>query len=308
MKPVDAPLRRSILITPGSRPDRIARAAASPCDGVVVDLEDGVAPQHKAAAREAARSVLATLDFGPRERAVRVNAPDSEELARDLELLAAAALDAVWVPKVEHVGQVERVASALPRASALVLSIETPRGLFAAADIAAAGAAASPRSALFFGSGDWCMETGARPAAQALQVPRSLIVAAAAAHDLQAIDAAYFLDPRDAEATRADAALARELGYDGKLVFHPLQIAPVNEVFSPAPAEVERAARLLAAFDEAQARGEGTAIVDGVFLAVDTVRPLRRVLWLAERLGIGTSGYAADPRTAADPHTGEPPP
>ena len=118
-------------------------------------------------------------------------------------------------------------------------------------------------------------------------MPRALIVAAAAAHGLQAIDAAYFLDPKDVAATRADARLARELGFDGKLVFHPDQIVPANEVFGPQPAEVQRARRLIDAFEAARNRGEGTLIVDGRFLAIDTVQPLRRVLWMADRLGPG---------------------
>jgi len=287
VKPFDAPVRRSVLITPGSRPQRIARAATSACDSVVIDLEDGVAPDAKPAARLAAAEALASLTFGGRERAVRVNGPDSEAIWHDFDALDVAHLDALWLPKVENPEQVVRIAALLPQGLPLVLSIETPRGLFAAAEIAAAGAAASPSSALFFGSGDYCMETGARPSAEGLRVPRALIVAAAAMHDLQAIDAAYFLDPKDVAATRADATLAREQGFDGKLVFHPAQIAPTNEVFAPDEAEVQRAARLLAAFEAARERGEGTVIVDGTFLAVDTVAPLRRVQWMAQRLGIG---------------------
>ena len=143
------------------------------------------------------------------------------------------------------------------------------------------------------------METGARPSAEGLRVPRALIVAAAAMHNLQAIDAAYFLDPKDVVATRADASLAREQGFDGKLVFHPAQIAPANEVFAPDESEVRRAARLLSAFDAARERGEGTLIVDGTFLAVDTVAPLRRVQWLARRLGIGAESNIQNKETHA---------
>lgn len=287
MKPVDAPIRRSVLITPGSRPERIARAAVARCDAVVIDLEDGVPANMKSQARILAARALASIDFGGRERAVRVNAPGTTELAQDLRALDFAMLDALWLPKVECPQQVHDLARALPHQLPLVLSIETPMGLFAALAIAAAGAAVSARSALFFGSGDYCMQTGAHPGAEGLRMPRALIVAAAAAHGLQAIDAAYFLDPKDVAATRADARLARELGFDGKLVFHPDQIVPANEVFGPQPAEVQRARRLIDAFEAARNRGEGTLIVDGRFLAIDTVQPLRRVLWMADRLGPG---------------------
>lgn len=286
MKPIDAPIRRSVLITPASRPERILRAARTPCDSVVIDLEDGVPAAAKSQARAHAVQALAGVDFGGRERAVRINAPGTAELAADLHALDLARLDAIWVPKVECAQQVLDLAAVLSRPLPLILSIETPAGLFAAEAIAAVGAAVDVRSALFFGSGDYCMETGARPGGAGLAVPRALIVAAAAAHRLQAIDAAYFLDPRDADATGADARIAREFGFDGKLVFHPDQIASTNEVFTPLPAEVHRARRLIHAFEAARDRGEGTLIVDGSFLAVDTVQPLRRVLWMADQLGL----------------------
>ena len=285
MKPIDAPIRRSVLITPGSRAERLRRGVELACDSLLIDLEDGVAPSAKEQARQSAIQALKTLEFGHKERAVRVNAPGSLELARDLEALDLSRIDTLWIPKVESAEQLGALQPALPKGLPVVVSIETPRGLFQAQHIAQAARALSARSALFFGSGDYCMETGARPSDEGLRVPRALIVAAAAMWELQAIDAAYFLDPKDAVATRADAVLAREHGFDGKLVFHPLQIAPVNAVFAPDTQEVMRAKRLLAAFDAANERGQGTVIVDGVFLAIDTVRPLRRVLWMAERLG-----------------------
>lgn len=286
MKPIDAPIRRSVLITPGSRPERVAAAASLGCDSVVIDLEDGVAPAARPAARLEAARALQGIDFGNKERAVRVNAPGTADLDADLSALVPVLtlIDSVWLPKVESAEQVTVIAARLPAALPLVLSIETPRGLFHATEIAAAGANAHARSALFFGSGDYCMETGARPGVESLRTPRAMIVAAAAMYNLQAIDAAYFLNPKDVEATRADAALAREMGFDGKLVFHPAQIAPANTVFAPDAQEIARASHLVNAFEQARQRGEGTLIVDGVFLAIDTVRPLQRLLWMADKL------------------------
>lgn len=286
MKPVDAAIRRSVLITPGSRPDRVRGAAALACDSVVIDLEDGVAPAAKQQARESINGLLADVDFAAKEKGVRINQPGTDECEADLVAIDFSKLDVVWVPKVESASQVESLSARLPKSLPLVLSIETPRGLFAAQDIAAAGALQSPRSALFFGSGDYCMETGAQPSAEGLRVPRALIVASAAMHDLQAIDAAYFLDPKDPTATRADAQLASEQGFDGKLLFHPTQIPVANEVFAPSAEEISRAQRLIDAFDAAQAKGQGTVVVDGAFLALDTVIPLRRTIWLAQRLGL----------------------
>jgi citrate lyase beta subunit len=286
VKPVDAAIRRSVLITPGSRPDRVKGAAALPCDSVVIDLEDGVAPAAKQQARESINGLLADVDFTNKEKGVRINQPGTRACSADLGIIDFTKLDVVWVPKVESASQVASLCSQLPKGLPLVLSIETPCGLFAARDIAAAGARQSPRCALFFGSGDYCMETGARPSAEGLRVPRALIVASAAMHNLQAIDAAYFLDPKDPVATRADAQLASEQGFDGKLLFHPAQIQVANEVFAPNAEEISRAQRLIEAFDAAQAEGQGTLVVDGAFLALDTAIPLRRTIWLAERLGL----------------------
>jgi citrate lyase beta subunit len=114
-------------------------------------------------------------------------------------------------------------------------------------------------------------------------VPRATVVAAAAA-GLQAIDAAYFTAVKDADATRADALVARELGFDGKVIFHPNQIAPCDAVFSPDPAEVAGAERIVAAHREALARGEGVAYVDGEFLAIDIVAMAARIIARARQV------------------------
>lgn len=286
-------LRRSLLIVPASRPERIAKAATLACDGIVMDLEDGVAPEQKPAARAAIAAALRQHDFGRRERLVRINAMGSRECDRDLAALDVERIDTLFVPKVEAAEEVRQLAAWLEAAESrvaraspvdIVATIETPRGLLNALAIAEA----SPRtSALFFGSGDYCAATGAAVSERSLAVPRALIVAAAAAARLQAIDAAYFLDVKDAAATRADALIARELGFSGKLLFHPNQIAPANDVFSPTPAEIARARRIVAAYADAKARGQGTAVVDGEFIAVDIALMAERVLALAAAIERG---------------------
>ncbi len=283
-------LRRSMLIVPGSRPERIAKAATLACDGVVMDLEDGVAPTQKAAARRAIADALRDVDFGHRERLVRLNAVGCAEYARDLEALDVARIDALFVPKVESGDQLRALSRWLDAAEPavsrsrpvdIVATIETPRGLLRALEIADA----SPRtSALFFGSGDYTVATGSAVTERALALPRAMLVAAAAAANLQAIDAAYFTNVKDIAATRADAVLARELGFCGKLLFHPDQIAAANAVFSPSEAEIAGAERIMAGYQAALARGEGTAIVDGAFIAVDIMLMAERVLTLARQI------------------------
>lgn len=277
-------LRRSILITPGNRLERIAKSATLPVDAIVMDLEDGVAPADKPSARRAIAEALATIDFGRREKIVRINAIGTPEAIADLSSLDLLRIDTLFVPKVECADQLRAITAWLDERATqarrekpidIIATIETPRGLLRALEIADA----SPRtSALFFGSGDYTAATGSAVTKRALAVPRALIVAAAAAAGLDAIDAATFNDVKNADAARADALIARELGFAGKLVFHPNQIAPVNEVFTPAPEEIAKARRIIAAYDAAAARGEGTAVIDGVFIAVDIKLMAERTL------------------------------
>ena len=282
-------LRRTMLITPGNRIERIAKAAMLPADCIVMDIEDGVGPADKLAARKAIAEALRTLDFGHRERLVRINAVGTAEHAADLAALDLAHIDALFVPKVESADQLRALARSLEAAEArtprqarieIVATIETPRGLLRALEIADA----TPRTtALFFGSGDYTAATGSAVTERALAVPRALIVAAAAAAGIEAIDAAEFSDVKNASAAHADALIARELGFAGKLVFHPNQLAPVNAVFTPTAAEVAHATRIVEAYRNAVRDGRGTAVVDGTFIAVDIMMMAERVLARAKR-------------------------
>jgi citrate lyase beta subunit len=281
-----------MLITPGDRPERLARAVTLPADSVVFDLEDGVGAAQKPAARACIAEALHTLDFGGRERLVRTNAATTPGMEADLAALPLNHLDAIFLPKAENPSDVTKLAAWLdandPRSARanpidIIVSIETPRGLLQALAIAEA----SPRiSALFFGSGDYAMATGSAVTERSLAVPRALIVAAASAAGLQAIDAAYFASVKDAEATRADAALAKELGFCGKLLFHPNQIAVCNEVFSPSEVEIARAQKIVAAWEAAQRAGHGTAVADGQFIAVDIALMAERTLAIARHAGL----------------------
>jgi citrate lyase subunit beta/citryl-CoA lyase len=283
-------IRRTLLITPGNRPERIAKATTLAADGLVLDLEDGVAPADKALARRCIAEALDQLDFGQRERIIRLNGCATDEQARDLDALPIAAIATLMVPKVEHPRELVALSQRLDALEAaagvrrpveIIASIETPRGLLAALQIAEA----SPRvTALFFGSGDYSLATGSAVTERALAMPRALIVAAAAAAGRQAIDAAYFANVTDTAATEQDAQVARELGFIGKLLFHPSQIAPCNCVFSPSDAEIAKAQRIIAAYEKAAAEGKGTALVDGTFIAVDIALMAHRTLAMAARV------------------------
>jgi citrate lyase subunit beta/citryl-CoA lyase len=285
-------LRRTLLLTPGNRPERLAKAVSIDADCVVFDLEDAVPPPEKATARAAVTEALRRLDFGGRERAVRINAIGTEEAELDLAALPLELIDSLMVPKVERGDAVRLLEAKLATAERhagraepveLVLTLETPRGILRALEVAEA----SPRtSALFFGSGDYTAATGGAVTAEALLYPRSVVVAAAAAAGIQAIDAAFFAAVKDPEATRADALAARALGFAGKVVFHPTQVGVTNAVFAPTEAEVGRARRIVDAYHAGLERGHGVSVVDGTFVAIDMLPPAERTLRTARQIAL----------------------
>lgn len=272
-------LRRSLLITPAHRRERLEKALTLAADSVAFDLEDGVPPQRKPEARATAAAVLRGGRFGPRERVVRLNAIGSDDFGEDLRALPWDHIETVLIPKVESAEAVGFLDQSLPAGVSVILSLETPRGVLNALPIADA----SPRCVgLFFGPGDYTLQTGGAISPAGLAMPRAVIAAAAGAVGAQAIDAPYLQGLKDIEGTRADSALAKELGFSGKMVFHPDQIAPVNQVFTPDAAEVARAERFVAGFREASARGENVAYVDGEFIAMDLVPRMEQIIATAK--------------------------
>ena len=275
-------IRRSMLMTPGNRPERLAKAVSYGADALIFDLEDSVPPAEKARARQCVAEALRAMPKDGLELCVRINSPATADGAADLAGLPLDLIDSLMVPKVESPDtllELERRFSSIDLE--LIVTLETPRGILNALAIADA----TPRTtALFFGSGDYTSAIGTGVTDAVQHFPRSVIVAAAAAASCQAIDAAFFLDVKNAEATRRDAQVARELGFVGKVVFHPSQVAVANEVFSPTRAEIARARLLLSSYRESLAKGLGTSVTDGVFAAVDLVPPAERLLKMAEIL------------------------
>jgi len=275
-------LRRSMMITPGHRRERLEKAVTLAADSLAFDLEDGVPPARKAEARATIAAALRELPFGRRERVVRINGIGTEDFFRDLEALPLGHLDALLVPKVESASALQQLDAALAGCEiGVIATLETPRGVLNALAIADA----SPRLVgMFFGPGDYTLQTGGALTARALEFPRATIAAACGAVGIQAIDAPFLLGLRDAEGTRADALAAKELGFSGKVVFHPDQIAPINAAFTPDAAEVARATRFVAAYREAAARGQAVALVDGEFIAMDLVPRMERIIALAAQV------------------------
>jgi citrate lyase beta subunit len=266
-------LRRVLLFMPGDDRRKIEKGLAARPDSVIMDLEDGVALNRKAEARAVIARAIAELDFGPVEKIIRINPVGSGLEADDLAAALPCHPDALMIPKVESAEQVEWVNGQTDRP--LLLMIETAKGLINLKEIAAAPGVA----ALCFGADDYTASLGGVRTRDGLNLSfaRTAIALHAAAFDRQAIDTP-FVDLGDEEALRAETRTIVELGYAGKLAIHPKQIAPIVETFRPAPEEVERARRLVAAHDEHQARGTGAFAFEGRMVDMPVIRAAHNVL------------------------------
>ena len=278
---------------PASNARALDKARALPADVVVFDLEDAVAPDAKPEARASAVEAARGRAYGPREVIVRVNGLETPWGADDLAAVARAGVDGVLVPKVESPLTVTRVSAALadhgaPETLSLWCMLETPRGILAADAIAGA----SPRNlALVMGTSDLLAELNARATRDRLALLTSLelCVLAARAHGLLALDGVH-LDLEDDEGFAATCRQARDLGFDGKTLIHPKQLALANEVFSPSSSEIDRARRVVAAHAEAQAAGRGVTVLDGRLVENLHAAEARRVLALAEAIAARAAG------------------
>ncbi len=278
-------LRRSVLYLPASNPRALDKARTLPCDVVVLDLEDAVAPDSKPAARAAATAALAAGGFAAREVVVRINAPDTEWGGADLAAVAAARPAAILLPKVSTGADVARVRDALGEgAPPLWAMIETARSVLRLEEIAGAPGLA----ALVVGTNDLLRELGARPGPERASVLPflCLAVAAARAHGLAVLDGVHNeLD--DAEGFARQCRQAAELGFDGKTLIHPRQIAPCNAAFTPTADEVAWARRVVEAFGRPENRGRGAIGLDGRMVERLHLEGAHRVLAVAAAAGEG---------------------
>ena len=285
--------RRSVLFMPGANVRAMAKARELSCDGIIFDLEDAVAPDAKAAAREQVREAVIAGGYGYRERIVRVNALETPWGEADVAAFAGTPIDALLFPKVESVAQVERIlqVTAAHGCGALPLwfMIETPLGVL---DVRAI-AAHSPRLAvLVMGTSDLVKELRASHTPDrgnlAFALQRCLIVARALGLDI--LDGVH-LDFRNEAAFRAVCADARAMGFDGKTLIHPAQIEGANEAFGFDAAAVAHATRVLEVWERAQATGKGVVELDGKLVenlhAAEAQRVLAFASALASRTRIG---------------------
>jgi len=278
--------RRSLLFMPGDSMKKIQKAAGCEVDTVILDLEDGVAQNCKQEARTTVTEALQTLDFGGRERLVRLNHIDTGLPSVEIETTAAWHPDGYIIPKAEDAADLHAVDRLLAMAEQqlgltqgtfrLFAMIETALGVMNLKEIARS----TPRlEGLIFGAEDLAGDIGAIRTAAAWEVfyARSAVVTAAAAFDLQAFDM-VFTDFHDAAGLEVESRFARQLGYTGKTCIHPNQTPIVNRSFSSSPEEVDRAQRLVQAFEEQQAAGAGAFTFEGKMVDMPMLVAARKVL------------------------------
>lgn len=258
--------RRSVLYMPGSKERALVKSRTLAADALILDLEDAVAPGEKETARDLVETAVKAGDFGSREVVIRINGLETEWGAADLTMAARSGADAVLIPKVESAEMVRAIESSLqaygsPESLKIWAMMETPLGMLRASEIASA----SDRLTCFvMGTNDLVKDLGAAHTEARLPVITALglCVLAARAHGLVVLDGVYNAF-KDEQGLRASCVQGKEMGFDGKTLIHPAQLAVTNEVYGPSEDEIALADRYVQAFAEAQAAGQGVAVVDG---------------------------------------------
>ena len=283
--------RRSVLYMPGSNARALEKAKTLAADGVILDLEDSVAPDAKEAARDQVCAAVKAGGFGEREVFIRVNGVDTPWHADDLTAAAHAAPDAILVPKVQTPETVELIGRRLldmgtDHKTRVWAMIETPLAIFNILPIAAQAQDSESRlSGFVMGTNDLAKDTRARlvPGRAPMLSWLSTCVAAARIYGIDILDGVYN-DLGNAEGFVAECAQGVELGFDGKTLIHPNQIAPCNTAFSPSDEEVAQARKMIAAFDLPENKGKGVVSIDGRMVERLHAEMARRTVAIAEAI------------------------
>lgn len=278
--------RRSVLYMPGANERALTKAQQLPADALILDLEDAVAPATKADARAAVCDAAGSGAYGRREVTIRANAIGTEWHDEDVAAIATSGADAIVVPKVDRVEDVDAVASALTAAGApaeltVWAMIETPAAVARTAEIAHH----ARLSTLVMGTNDLVKELRAEavPGREPLRTALQMCVLGARIAGAVILDGVFnALD--DAEGFEAECVQGRRWGFDGKTLIHPRQLEPANRVWSPTEEAVEHARRVIAAFEEAEEAGQGVVTVDGRMVENLHVEQARRTLAIAEQI------------------------
>lgn len=292
--------RRSVLYMPGANKRALEKAKTLPADSLILDLEDSVAPEAKAQARDSVCAAVKAGGYGHRELVIRVNAIETPWGMDDLRAAVAAAPDAILVPKVSQPGDIVTAAKVLgsvhaPGKTRLWAMMETPKSMLNAREIAALGTEPEHRLAcLVMGTNDLLKESRARALHNRIAVVPwlAMTLVAARAFGLDILDGVYN-DFRDDEGFREECEHGRTLGMDGKTLIHPSQVTPCNEIFSPTDEEVTWSRAIIAAFDKPENDHKGVITVDGKMVERLHLAMAERTVAIADAIDTMRSAEAA---------------
>ena len=285
--------RRALLYMPGDDRRKIEKSTTLGVDCVCMDMEDGVAISHKTEARAVIAQAMKDLDFGNSERCIRINSFGSGFEKFDLAAAVATNPASIVLPKVETAAQVRLISeyietyehsSKTERGSIrLLVGVETAKGILNLKEIAEAD---RRLDAIIFGAEDYAASIGATRTREAHEVlyARSAVVTACAANELQAIDMVY-IDFRDVEGLRLEAEQGARLGFSGKQIIHPNQVAAVQEAFTPSEAAIKYAQRVVVTFAASQKEGKGAFALDGKMIDMPLLKNAQKVLDRAKAAG-----------------------
>ena len=284
--------RRALLYMPGDDWRKINKALTLGVDCICMDMEDGVALNRKAEARQTIARALQELDFGRSEKLARINAVGSGLEHDDIHAVLPFHPDGIVIPKMEALDQIEWASQIIERAELeydwpinsirMLVGVETARGILNLKEIAS-----HPRlDGIIFGGEDFAASIGAQrtPEAWELFYARSAVVTACAAYALQAIDIVT-IEFRDFEKVRSEAHFGAQLGYSGKQIIHPNQVAPVQEAFTPNDEAIAHARRLVDAFEQHQSQGAGAFALDDKMIDMPLLKAAQNLLERARAAG-----------------------
>jgi citrate lyase subunit beta/citryl-CoA lyase len=290
--------RRSLLFMPGSNTRALEKARILPADGIILDLEDSVAPEAKGLARDQIAQAIAAGGFGKREVWIRTNALDTPWWADDVKMAAKARPDGILVPKVSSLDDLQTISAALRDANAapsmrIWTMIETARAVLHAEELAAASRDTEPRLAGFvFGPNDISRETRIRmQPGRAIMLPMIIhCILAARAYGLEILDGPYS-DFSSVDGFSKECTQARDLGFDGKTLIHPGQIEACNAIFTPPADEVARARTIIAAFERPENASRGAISLDGQMVERLHADMARRTIAIADAIAALTQQH-----------------
>ena len=278
--------RRSVLYMPGANTRALEKAKSLEADSLILDLEDAVAPDAKISARSNINAALES-GFGHREAVVRINGLDTQWGLDDLKAFAHSKANAILLPKVESAAQIQKVAELLKELNpshqlTIWAMIETPMAIFKLTEICNAHPLLET---LVLGTSDLVKDLHARhtPGRVETLTALSLSVLAARAHHLCVLDGVH-LSLDDPEGLKAACVQGRDMGFDGKTLIHPSQIALANETFGPSSEEIEEAKQRIAAYEAAISTGAGIAVLNGKLIEELHIQDSKRILALAEAI------------------------